>query len=140
VAFGFIETRLTQTFASEVPEIEIGERKFKVGLDAAQVEAVKRLIPLGRAAHPRKPLARFCSSVSRNRITSAARSSWPLAGSACESSRGFTKPPLTFDQAASHLAGNPALSQRRVLTRRLRSDPRTYESRKSISLKEPPNP
>jgi 3-oxoacyl-[acyl-carrier protein] reductase len=52
VAFGFIETRLTQTFASEVPEIEIGERKLKVGLDAAQVEAMKRLIPLGRAGTP----------------------------------------------------------------------------------------
>jgi Enoyl-(Acyl carrier protein) reductase len=52
VAFGFIETHLTQTFASEVPEIEIGERKLKVGLDAAQVEAMKRLIPLGRAGTP----------------------------------------------------------------------------------------
>ena len=52
VAFGFIETRLTQTFASEVPEIEIGERKLKVGLDAAQVETMKRLIPLGRAGTP----------------------------------------------------------------------------------------
>jgi 3-oxoacyl-[acyl-carrier protein] reductase len=52
VAFGFIETRLTQTFAGEVPEIEIGERKFKVGLDAAQVEAMTRLIPLGRAGTP----------------------------------------------------------------------------------------
>jgi 3-oxoacyl-[acyl-carrier protein] reductase len=54
VAFGFIETRLTQTFASEVPEIEIGERKLKVGLDAAQVEAMKRLIPLGRAGTPKE--------------------------------------------------------------------------------------
>lgn len=52
VAFGFIETRLTQTFANDAPEIEIGERKFKVGLDAAQVEAMKRLIPLGRAGTP----------------------------------------------------------------------------------------
>ena len=52
VAFGLIETRLTQTFAGEVPEIEIGERKLKVGLDAAQVEAMKRLIPLGRAGTP----------------------------------------------------------------------------------------
>lgn len=52
VAFGLIETRLTQTFAGAVPEIEIGERRLKVGLDAAQVEAMKRLIPLGRAGTP----------------------------------------------------------------------------------------
>jgi 3-oxoacyl-[acyl-carrier protein] reductase len=52
VAFGLIETRLTQTFTSAIPEIEIGERKLKVGLDAAQVEAIKQLIPLGRAGTP----------------------------------------------------------------------------------------
>jgi 3-oxoacyl-[acyl-carrier protein] reductase len=52
VAFGLIETRLTQTFTSSVPEIEIADRKLKVGLDAAQVEEIKRLIPLGRAGTP----------------------------------------------------------------------------------------
>ena len=52
VAFGLIETRLTQAFTSAVPEIEIGDRKLKVGLDAAQVEEIKRLIPLGRAGTP----------------------------------------------------------------------------------------
>jgi 3-oxoacyl-[acyl-carrier protein] reductase len=49
VAFGFIETRLTQVYDGEVPQIEVGDRKLKVGLDAAQVELMKRLIPLGRA-------------------------------------------------------------------------------------------
>ncbi|HEY2388689.1 MAG TPA: SDR family oxidoreductase [Candidatus Binatia bacterium] len=48
VAFGFIETRLTQTFDKDVPEIAIGDRKLKVGVDAAQAELMKRLIPLGR--------------------------------------------------------------------------------------------
>src|SRR5262245_13030169 len=52
VAFGFIETRLTQTFTGEIPEIEIGERKFKVGLDAEQVASMKSMIPLGRAGTP----------------------------------------------------------------------------------------
>jgi len=52
VAFGFIETRLTQTFAGEVPEIEVGDRKLKVGLDAAQVELMKSLTPLGRVGTP----------------------------------------------------------------------------------------
>jgi 3-oxoacyl-[acyl-carrier protein] reductase len=52
VAFGFIETRLTQTYTGEVPEIAVGERKLKVGLDAAQVELMKELIPLGRVGSP----------------------------------------------------------------------------------------
>jgi len=52
VAFGFIETRLTQTFEEEVPQIEIGGRKLSVGLDATQVELMKRMIPLGRVGTP----------------------------------------------------------------------------------------
>ena len=52
VAFGFIETRLTQRYTGEVPEIAVGERKLKVGLDAAQVEVMKGLIPLGRVGSP----------------------------------------------------------------------------------------
>ena len=52
VAFGFIETRLTQAFTGEIPEIEIGERKLKVGLDAEQVASMKSMIPLGRAGTP----------------------------------------------------------------------------------------
>ena len=54
VAFGFIETRLTQAFEGEAPQIEIGDRKVKVGLDAAQVELMKGLIPLGRAGTPQE--------------------------------------------------------------------------------------
>ncbi len=52
VAFGFIETRLTQTYAGDVPEIAVGDRKLKVGLEAAQVELMKRMIPLGRVGRP----------------------------------------------------------------------------------------
>jgi 3-oxoacyl-[acyl-carrier protein] reductase len=48
VAFGFIETRLTQTFEGETPQIEIGERKLNVGINADQVELMKSIIPLGR--------------------------------------------------------------------------------------------
>jgi 3-oxoacyl-[acyl-carrier protein] reductase len=54
VAFGFIETRLTQTFEGDVPEIEVGNRKLKVGLAAAQVEIMKRLTPLGRVGTARE--------------------------------------------------------------------------------------
>jgi 3-oxoacyl-[acyl-carrier protein] reductase len=52
VAFGLIETRLTQTFAGAVPQIEISGHKLNVGLDAAQVELMKGMIPLGRSGTP----------------------------------------------------------------------------------------
>jgi 3-oxoacyl-[acyl-carrier protein] reductase len=48
VAFGFVETRLTQSFEKEIPEIAIGDRKHKVGIDATQAALMKQLIPLGR--------------------------------------------------------------------------------------------
>lgn len=48
VAFGFVETRLTQTFQKDVPEIAVGERTLKVGIEAAQAELLKAMIPLGR--------------------------------------------------------------------------------------------
>ena len=52
VAFGFVETRLTQAYEGDVPEIAVGERRVKVGLDVAQIELLKRLIPLGRVGTP----------------------------------------------------------------------------------------
>ncbi len=52
VAFGFIETRLTQTFDGEPSRIAIGGRALAVGLDAAQAELMKRMTPLGRAGTP----------------------------------------------------------------------------------------
>jgi 3-oxoacyl-[acyl-carrier protein] reductase len=52
VAFGVIQTRLTQTFEGDVPEIEIGNRKMKVGLDTMRAELIKSLIPLGRTGTP----------------------------------------------------------------------------------------
>ena len=52
IAFGFIETRLTQNFEGEVPQIEIQGRKHNVGIPAAQVGMGKAMIPLGRAGTP----------------------------------------------------------------------------------------
>jgi 3-oxoacyl-[acyl-carrier protein] reductase len=52
VAFGHIETRLTQTYEDEPPLIEVDGRQHKVGLAARQIEAVKRSTPLGRAGQP----------------------------------------------------------------------------------------
>lgn len=49
VAFGFVDTRLTQTFQKDVPEIAVGDRMLKVGIDAAQAELMKAMIPLGRS-------------------------------------------------------------------------------------------
>ncbi|MFQ5351612.1 MAG: SDR family NAD(P)-dependent oxidoreductase [Candidatus Krumholzibacteriia bacterium] len=52
VAFGFVETRLTQTYEDEVPEIEVQGRKLKVGLAAQQAATMKTVIPLQRAGTP----------------------------------------------------------------------------------------
>ena len=60
VAFGFIQTRLTQTFEGEAPQIEIGDRKLNVGLDVAQVELMKSLIPLGRVGTPQEAAGAVC--------------------------------------------------------------------------------
>lgn len=49
VAFGFVDTRLTQTFQKDVPEITVGDRTLKVGIDARQAELLKAMIPLGRS-------------------------------------------------------------------------------------------
>ena len=52
VAFGFIETRLTQVYEGDAPEINVGERKHKVGIAAAQVGLMQAMIPLGRVGTP----------------------------------------------------------------------------------------
>ena len=52
VAFGLIDTRLTQTYEGEVPEIEVGGRQLKVGLEASQLGVIKMMIPLGRVGTP----------------------------------------------------------------------------------------
>jgi 3-oxoacyl-[acyl-carrier protein] reductase len=60
VAFGLIETRLTQVYEGEVPEIEVGERRHKVGIDAAQVGFMRALIPLGRFGTPTDAAGAVC--------------------------------------------------------------------------------
>jgi 3-oxoacyl-[acyl-carrier protein] reductase len=52
VAFGYIETRLTQTYEGAVPEIEVGGRRHKVGVAAVQSDAMEAMIPLGRKGTP----------------------------------------------------------------------------------------
>ncbi|MBW2316494.1 MAG: SDR family oxidoreductase [Deltaproteobacteria bacterium] len=52
VAFGFIETRLTQAFEGEIPAIEVKGQKHRVGIPAAAVEIMKNQTPLGRIGTP----------------------------------------------------------------------------------------
>jgi 3-oxoacyl-[acyl-carrier protein] reductase len=52
VAFGAIETRLTQPYADAPPTIDVGGRALKVGLDRETLAATARTIPLGRAGTP----------------------------------------------------------------------------------------
>ncbi len=54
VAFGFIETRLTQTFADAPATIEVKGRDHKVGFSEAAYEQLVTSIPLGRAGRPRE--------------------------------------------------------------------------------------
>jgi 3-oxoacyl-[acyl-carrier protein] reductase len=54
VAFGFIETRLTQAYTGAPPQIEVDGRALKVGIEAGQAEIMKSLIPLGRVGTPRE--------------------------------------------------------------------------------------
>jgi 3-oxoacyl-[acyl-carrier protein] reductase len=48
VAFGHIETRLTQAYRDEIPEIEIGGRRHKVGIPGAGIDMQNSITPLGR--------------------------------------------------------------------------------------------
>jgi len=52
VAFGYIETRLTQPLGQGEARIEVGERSLKVGLDPGWIERMRELIPLGRPGTP----------------------------------------------------------------------------------------
>jgi 3-oxoacyl-[acyl-carrier protein] reductase len=52
VAFGHIDTRLTQAYDGEPPTIEVDGRQHRVGLTSAQIEGVQRTAALGRSGRP----------------------------------------------------------------------------------------
>ena len=52
VAFGFIETRLTEVSADGNSTIDIEGREIKVGVNPHLLEAMKAMIPLGRPGTP----------------------------------------------------------------------------------------
>jgi 3-oxoacyl-[acyl-carrier protein] reductase len=53
VAFGYIQTRLTQPLAEgEAGTIEVEGRKVRVGVQGARIAALSQMIPLGRGGTP----------------------------------------------------------------------------------------
>lgn len=52
VAFGHIDTRLTQPYVEEPPLINVDGKELKVGLSEAMVETVTQMAPLGRVGTP----------------------------------------------------------------------------------------
>jgi 3-oxoacyl-[acyl-carrier protein] reductase len=54
VAFGMIETRLTQSLTGEQAAIDIEGRHIAVGVQPAVIEAMKQMIPMGRPGTPQE--------------------------------------------------------------------------------------
>ena len=52
VAFGHIETRLTQPYDGDPPRIEVAGRSHRVGLNRDQIAQQRTLTPLGRTGTP----------------------------------------------------------------------------------------
>ncbi len=52
VAFGHIETRLTQPYTDEPPSIDVAGRQYRVGLHDSQVRGVQQAAALGRSGRP----------------------------------------------------------------------------------------
>jgi 3-oxoacyl-[acyl-carrier protein] reductase len=52
VAFGHIETRLTQPYDGEPPRIDVGGREYRVGLTTDMIEGARAATPLGRPGRP----------------------------------------------------------------------------------------
>ncbi len=48
VAFGLVETRLTQALGAEQAQIDVGGNKIDVGIQAGTLQAMRAMIPLGR--------------------------------------------------------------------------------------------
>lgn len=52
VAFGPIDTRLTQPYNEDIPQIEVQGRQHKVGLEVSQRKQMETMIPLRRMGTP----------------------------------------------------------------------------------------
>ena len=54
VAFGWIQTRLTQPLGGEQATIDVGGREVRVGVQQARLEEGAKMIPLGRGGYPKE--------------------------------------------------------------------------------------
>lgn len=64
VAFGLIHTRLTQPIEAEQKTIDVAGRDIKVGVQPHMLDAISRLVPLGRGGTPEEAadaVYLFCS-------------------------------------------------------------------------------
>ena len=52
VAFGLIRTRLTQATAAQGAAIDVAGRRIEVGVNPDLLQAVERMVPLGRGGTP----------------------------------------------------------------------------------------
>lgn len=52
VAFGYIQTRMTQAIGSGEEVAKIGEREIKMGIQPEFIESMNKMIPLGRGGTP----------------------------------------------------------------------------------------
>jgi 3-oxoacyl-[acyl-carrier protein] reductase len=67
VAFGMIETRLTQPLAGESASIDMKGRKIPVGVQQTMIDTAKTMCPLGRVGTPEEAAGAvifFCSPLS----------------------------------------------------------------------------
>jgi 3-oxoacyl-[acyl-carrier protein] reductase len=60
VAFGLIETRLTQPLRGEQAQIDVDGRQIDVGIQQANLDAMRQMIPLGRAGTPEEAAGAVC--------------------------------------------------------------------------------
>jgi 3-oxoacyl-[acyl-carrier protein] reductase len=52
IAFGHIETRLTQPYDNDPPRIDVAGRSHRVGLNREQIAQQRVMTPLGRTGTP----------------------------------------------------------------------------------------
>jgi len=60
VAFGLIETRLSQALHGKEAHIEVAGRKIDIGIQQANLDAMQQMIPLGRAGTPEEAAGSVC--------------------------------------------------------------------------------
>jgi 3-oxoacyl-[acyl-carrier protein] reductase len=64
VAFGLVQTRMTQVIDHEQKAIDVGGRKIKIGVSEGLMKTMNQLIPIGRGAMPEEAadaVFLFCS-------------------------------------------------------------------------------